>query len=71
MDVTRALFVTLCLLLPFQAGAQGTGGAQDSGATVAASHTDMHAPVTFTLRSGVAEGRMVYIGAGGDIGGRG
>jgi hypothetical protein len=57
MDVTRALFVTLCLLLPFQARAQEQT-APDSGATVAASHSDMHAPVTFTLRSGVAEGRM-------------
>ena len=66
MGVTRALFVTLCLLLPFQARAQEQT-APDSGATVAASHSDMHAPVTFTLRSGVAEGRMVYIGAGGDI----
>jgi nitrite reductase (NO-forming) len=37
-----------------------------------ASHqmTDMHAPKTFTLRSGVAEGRMVYIGVGGDINGK-
>lgn len=29
-----------------------------------------HAPVTFTLRTGVAEGRMVYIGVGGDIEGQ-
>jgi len=31
---------------------------------------DMHAPKVFTLRSGIAEGRMVYIGAGGDINGQ-
>src|SRR5450631_1667735 len=31
---------------------------------------DMHAPTSFTLRSGVAEGRMVYIGVGGDIEGK-
>ena len=30
---------------------------------------DMHAPVVFTLRTGVAEGRMVFIGVGGDING--
>ena len=30
---------------------------------------DMHAPVVFTLRTGIAEGRMVYIGVGGDING--
>ena len=31
---------------------------------------DMHAPTSFTLRSGIAEGRMVYIGAGGEIDGK-
>jgi nitrite reductase (NO-forming) len=31
---------------------------------------DMHAPKVFTLRSGIAEGRMVYLGAGGDINGQ-
>jgi nitrite reductase (NO-forming) len=31
---------------------------------------DMHAPTSFTLRSGIAEGRMVYIGVGGDIEGK-
>src|SRR5579863_3849701 len=29
--------------------------------------SDMHAPTIFTLRTGVAEGRMVYLGVGGDI----
>ena len=69
MNVARALIATFCLLLTFQTRAQGQT-APDSGATLAASHSDMHAPVTFTLRSGVAEGRMVYIGAGGDIEGK-
>jgi nitrite reductase (NO-forming) len=31
---------------------------------------DMHASTSFTLRSGIAEGRMVYIGIGGDINGK-
>jgi nitrite reductase (NO-forming) len=31
---------------------------------------DMHAPTSFTLRSGIAEGRMVYLGVGGDIDGK-
>jgi nitrite reductase (NO-forming) len=31
---------------------------------------DMHAPHSFTLRSGIAEGRMVYLGVGGDIDGK-
>ena len=30
----------------------------------------MHAPKIFTLRTGVAEGRMVFLGAGGDINGQ-
>jgi nitrite reductase (NO-forming) len=32
-------------------------------------HGDMHAPTIFTLRSGIAQGRMVYIGVGGEIDG--
>jgi len=36
----------------------------------AASMGDMHAPHSFTLRSGIAEGRMVYLGVGGDIDGK-
>jgi nitrite reductase (NO-forming) len=38
--------------------------------TEASPQADMHAPKVFTLRSGIAEGRMVYIGAGGDINGQ-
>ena len=34
-----------------------------------ATSSDMHAPTVFTLRTGIAEGRMVYIGVGGDING--
>ena len=36
----------------------------------APAHGDMHAPKIFTLRTGVAEGRMVFLGAGGDINGQ-
>jgi nitrite reductase (NO-forming) len=36
----------------------------------AASMGDMHAPHSFTLRSGIAEGRMVYLGVGADIDGK-
>ena len=31
--------------------------------------SDMHAPTVFTLRTGIADGRMVYLGVGGDIDG--
>ena len=53
----------------------GSGGAAAATATPPAttSHdamsSDMHAPTVFTLRTGIAEGRMVYIGVGGDING--
>lgn len=36
----------------------------------AAPGTSYHAPQTFTLRTGIAQGRMVYIGVGGDIDGQ-
>jgi nitrite reductase (NO-forming) len=32
--------------------------------------SDPHSPRIFTLRSGIAEGRMVYLGVGGDINGK-
>ncbi|MFQ8432600.1 copper-containing nitrite reductase [Amaricoccus sp. W119] len=49
-----------------------TGGATEDateGATPAAASPDVsyHAPLSFTLRTGIAEGRMVYIGVGGTI----
>jgi nitrite reductase (NO-forming) len=31
---------------------------------------DMHAPKVFILRLGIAEGRMVYLGVGGEINGQ-
>ena len=36
----------------------------------AVAHGDTHAPTIFTLRSGIAQGRMVYLGVGGDIDGK-
>ena len=62
-------FSTLGLLLTFQALADKQT-AREIGASGAAARGGVHAPVTFTLRSGVAEGRMVYIGAAGDISGK-
>ena len=32
--------------------------------------SDLHAPTIFTLRSGIAEGRLVFIGVGGDLNGK-
>ena len=36
----------------------------------AATASNYHNPTTFTLRTGIAQGRMVYIGVGGDIDGQ-
>ena len=53
----------------------GSASAADAPATApapmkeGAMASDMHAPTVFTLRTGVAEGRMVYFGVGGDING--
>lgn len=52
--------------------AQATPAPAQSGAGIAvmpgmSGGADMHAPLIFTLRSGIADGRMVYIGVGGDI----
>jgi nitrite reductase (NO-forming) len=41
--------------------------AADSGQSASAMPMSSHAPVIFTLRTGIAEGRMVYIRVGGDI----
>lgn len=60
MPLARLLLV--CLLFSFQARADE----QAAPAPI----SNVHAPVTFTLRSGVAEGRMVFIGASGNISGK-
>jgi nitrite reductase (NO-forming) len=52
-----------------QAAPQQPAPRQAAPATTAAMG-DMHAPTSFTLRSGIAEGRMVYLGVGGDIDGK-
>ena len=38
--------------------------------TAAVTGSSYHAPTTFTLRTGIAGGRMVYVGVGGDIEGK-
>lgn len=53
---------------PVQAQAEpGTPQPAADGALPAVSY---HAPTAFTLRTGIASGRMVYIGVGGDIDGK-
>ena len=67
MVVTRAVSL-LCLLFLFQ-GRMALAETSDGHASVS-THGDAHAPVAFTLRTGVAEGRMVFLGSGGDIEGK-
>ncbi|WP_246485532.1 copper-containing nitrite reductase [Aminobacter carboxidus] len=44
--------------------------APDASAAGAAASVSYHNPTTFTLKTGIATGRMVYIGVGGDINGQ-
>ena len=57
---------------PMVAQAPQTGAPPQPSASPAAAvaHGDMHAPTIFTLRSGSAQGRMVYLGVGGEIDGK-
>src|SRR5215813_682400 len=57
---------------PMVAQAPQTGAPPQPSASPAAAvaHGDMHAPTIFTLRSGIAQGRMVYLGVGGEIDGK-
>jgi nitrite reductase (NO-forming) len=64
---------------PASAAAQPAPAARPAAAPAAGAPSErsqptpglsMHPPAVFTLRSGVAQGRMVYIGVGGDIDGK-
>jgi nitrite reductase (NO-forming) len=50
--------------------AAATAAPATPGMKMSGNDTDMHSPRVFTLRSGVADGRMVYLGVGGDINGK-
>jgi len=69
-----ALFATAATAQEHQHGAADTAGqAQVADAAAAAGATSAvsyHNATIFTLRTGIAEGRMVYIGVGGDIDGQ-
>ncbi len=55
---------------PMVAQAPQTPAPAQTSAPPPAAHGDMHTPTIFTLRSGIAQGRMVYLGVGGDIDGK-
>lgn len=50
-------------------GAVAATAAQAAPMNESAMSSDMHAPSVFTLRTGIADGKMVYLGVGGDIDG--
>ena len=56
--------------LNLQAQAPAPPSTRAAPPTSVTAHGDMHAPSIFTLRSGIAEGRMVFLGVGGDINGK-
>ena len=52
------------------AEAEASGGRETASQAAAQPGVSYHAPLVFTLRTGIATGRMVYIGVGGDIDGQ-
>src|SRR5947209_3349213 len=55
---------------PGQPAPAPAAAAPNRNATTGMQGGDPHSPRIFTLRSGIAEGRMVYLGVGGDINGK-
>ena len=53
-----------------QPGAAAEATQQGATPVAAAGGISYHAPLVFTLRTGIAGGRMVYIGVGGTIDGQ-
>ena len=60
---------TICTTPGSSSGTASAASAQAAMKKEGAMSSDMHAPSVFTLRTGIAQGRMVYIGVGGDIDG--
>lgn len=65
--VTATVF-PLCLLLSLSGAVHAEEMKHDMQASMAGVHG--RADVTFTLRTGIADGKMAYIGRGGDIDGK-
>ena len=55
----------ICAPSPTTAGSASAAAATPAPMKEGAMASDMHAPTVFTLRTGVAEGRLVYFGVGG------
>src|SRR4051812_35578618 len=55
---------------PGQPAPAPSAAAPDQGSMAGMQGGDPHSPRIFTLRSGIAEGRIVFLGVGGDINGK-
>lgn len=55
---------------PSQVSSDGSQPAPGANAAASSNTVSYHNPTTFTLKTGIANGRMVYIGVGGDIEGQ-
>ncbi|HVI52059.1 MAG TPA: copper-containing nitrite reductase [Candidatus Sulfotelmatobacter sp.] len=64
----RSTLFPLCLLL----SVSGIAGAEEMKHDMHAANSSVHgrADITFTLRTGIADGKMAFIGRGGDIDGK-
>ena len=68
--MTRSVALILCAFAFWVSAPAFAQQPRDESAPPAPAHGNMHGPKIFTLRSGIAEGRMVFLGVGGDINGQ-
>src|SRR5208282_3444711 len=64
----RSTLIPFCLLLALTGAASADEMKHDMSASTSGVHG--RADVTFTLRTGIADGKMAFIGRGGDIDGK-
>jgi nitrite reductase (NO-forming) len=68
--MTRSVALILCAFAFWVSASAVAQQPRDESAPPAPVHGNTHGPEIFTLRSGIAEGRMVFLGVGGDINGQ-
>ena len=68
--MTRSVALILCAFAFWVSAPAFAQQPRDEPAPAAPAHGNTHGPKIFTLRSGIAEGRMVFLGVGGDINGQ-
>src|SRR5271157_2875121 len=68
--MTKSVALILCAFAFWVSATAFAQQPRDEPAPPAPAHGNTHGPKIFTLRSGIAEGRMVFLGVGGDINGQ-